>query len=115
MISIDSKIAIYLYGGSTDMRKGIHGLAMLIEENIEKKCGKEGLFVFRSKRGDRIKMVWWDGQGFCLYYKCMDKGRFAWLNSKEVAVLGITKGQLAMLLEGIDWRIPKWSSKPIYS
>ena len=53
------------------MRKGIHGLAMLIEENIEKKCGKEGLFVFRSKRGDRIKMVWWDGQGFCLYYKCM--------------------------------------------
>ena len=115
MITIDSKIEIYLYAGSTDMRKGIHGLAMLIEENIEKKCGKEGLFVFRSKRGDRIKMVWWDGQGFCLYYKCMDKSKFAWLNSKEVAVLGITKGQLAMLLEGIDWRTPKWSNKPTYS
>ena len=55
MISIDSKIEIYLYGGSTDMRKGMHGLAMLIEENIEKKYGKEGLFVFRSKRGDRIR------------------------------------------------------------
>ena len=50
MISIDRKIEIYLYGGSTDMRKGIHGLAMLIEENIEKKYGKEGLFVFRSKK-----------------------------------------------------------------
>ena len=51
-------------------------------------------------------MVWWDGQGFCMYYKCMDKGRFAWLNSKEVAVFGITKGQLAMLLEGIDEVLP---------
>ena len=50
-----------------------------------------------------------------MYYKSMDKGRFAWLNSKEVAVLEITKGQLAMLLEGIDWRTPKLSSKPIYS
>ena len=48
MISINSKIEIYLYGGSTDMRKGMHGLVMLIEENIEKKCGKEGLFVFRN-------------------------------------------------------------------
>jgi len=45
MISIDSKIEIYLYGGSTDMRKGIHGLAMLIEENIEKKCGKVSLSI----------------------------------------------------------------------
>ena len=59
MISIDSKIEIYLYGGSTDMRKGIHGLAMLIEDKIGKKCGEEGLFVFRSKKGDRIK--WYGG------------------------------------------------------
>ncbi len=71
--------------------------------------------MFRSKRGDRIKMVWWDGQGFCLYYKCMDKGKFTWLNGKEVRVSGIPKGQLAMLLEGIDWRTPKWSNRPMYS
>ena len=100
MISIDSKIKIYLCIGSTDMRKGMHGLAMLAEEKISGKNEKEGLFVFRGKSGDRLKILWWDGQGFCLYYKCMDKGKIAWLNSKEVGVAGITKGQLAMLLEG---------------
>ena len=114
MINIDSKIKIYLYTGNTDMRKGMHGLAMLVEENVVAKYDKEGLFVFRGKKGDRLKILWWDGQGFCLYYKVMDKGKFAWLKTKEVGVTGITKAQLSMLLEGIDWRTPVWSNKPKY-
>ena len=115
MINIDSKIKIYLYAGDTDMRKGMNGLAMLAEENIPEKYSKEGLFVFRGKKGDRLKILWWDGQGFCLYYKVMDKGKFAWLKTKEVGVKGITKAQLSMLLEGVDWRHPVWSNKPRYS
>jgi len=115
MISIDSKIKIYLCIGSTDMRKGMHGLAMLAEEKISGKNEKEGLFVFRGKRGDRIKILWWDGQGFCLYYKCMERGKFIWPKTVESGIMGITKGQLGMLIEGIDWRSPKWSNKPIYS
>ena len=115
MINIDSRIKIYLYAGSRDMRKGMHVLAMLAEEKIPEKYDKEGLFVFRGKKGDKLKILWWDGQGFCLYYKCMDKGKFAWLKTNEVGVVGITKGQLAMLLEGIDWRNPIWSNKPTYS
>lgn len=115
MINIDSKIKIYLYAGSADMRKGMQGLAMLAERNVPEKYNKEGLLVFRGKKGDRLKILWWDGQGFCLYYKIMDKGRFAWLKTNEVGVVGITKGQLAMLLEGIDWRSPVWSNKPKYS
>jgi len=115
MINIDNKIKIYLYTGNTDMRKGMHGLAMLVEENVATKYDKEGLFVFRGKKGDRLKILWWDGQGFCLYYKVMDKGKFAWLKTKEVGVTGITKGQLSMLLEGIDWRTPVWSNKPKYA
>ena len=114
MINVDSKIKIYLYGGNTDMRKGINGLGMLIEEKIKEEYEKEGLYVFRSKKGDRLKMKWWDGQGFCLYYKCMDKGRFAWLKTEEIGVVGITKAQLSMLLEGIDWRNPIWSNRPKY-
>ena len=115
MINIDSKIKIYLYTGNKDMRKGMHGLAMLVEENVVEKYDKEGLFVFRGKKGDRLKILWWDGQGFCLYYKVMDKGKFAWLKTKEVGVTGITKAQLSMLLEGIDWRTPVWSNKPKYA
>ena len=115
MINIDSKIKIYLHTGSTDMRKGMHGLAMLAEEKVSGKNDKEGWFVFRGKRGDKIKILWWDGQGFCLYYKCMDKGKFAWLKTGEIGIIGITRGQLAMLIEGIDWRSPTWSNKPRYS
>jgi transposase len=85
------------------------------DDNNLLKYDKEGLFVFRGKKGDKLKILWWDGQGFCLYYKCMDKGKFAWLKTNEVGVVGITKGQLAMLLEGIDWRNPIWSNKPTYS
>ncbi len=115
MINIDGRITIYLYAGSTDMRKGMHGLAMLAEEKLSEKHDKEGLFVFRGKKGDRIKVLWWDGQGFCLYYKCMDKGIFTWLKTNEAGIVGITRAQLSMLLEGIDWRTPIWSNKPTYS
>ena len=104
MLNIDNKIKIYLYAGTTDMRKGMHGLAMLAEEKVSEKYDKEGLFVFRGKKGDRIKILWWDGQGFCLYYKCMDRGKFAWPKSGEVGIIGITRGQQGMLIEGIDWR-----------
>ena len=115
MINIDGKIKIYLYAGSTDMRKGMHGLAMLAEEKLSEKYDKEGLFVFRGKKGDRLKILWWDGQGFCLYYKCMDKGIFAWLKTNEAVIVGITRAQLSMMIEGIDWRTPIWSNKPTYS
>lgn len=115
MISIDSKIKIYLSVGITDMRKGMHGLAMLAEEKLAGKNNGEGLFVFRGKKGDRIKILWWDGQGFCLYYKCMDRGKFTWPQTEESGIMGITRGRLGMLIEGIDWRRPKWSNKPMYS
>ena len=62
MINIDSRIKIYLYAGSTDMRKGMNGLAMLAEEKIPEKYDKEGLFVFRGKNGDKLKILWWDGR-----------------------------------------------------
>ena len=73
------------------------------------------MFVFRGKKGERIKILWWDGQGFCLYYKIMDRGKFAWLKTGGEGIVGITRGQLGMLIEGIDWRTPKWCNRPIYS
>ena len=66
-------------------------------------------------KADRIKILWWDGQGFCLFYKCLDTGKFVWPKTKERGTVGVTTAQLSMLLEGIDWRTPKWTEAPQYS
>ena len=114
MLNIDSNIKIYLALGHTDMRKGFQKLALLTKEIVKDKESQGALFVFRGRRSDRIKILWFDGQGYCLYYKCLEKGKFIWPSSESVGSIGITKAQLSMLLEGIDWRMPKWSSAPEY-
>ena len=72
------------------------------------------MFIFRGKRSDRIKILWWDGQGFCLYHKCLDSGKFIWPSYVSNGTVSITKAQLSMLLEGIDWRNPVWTDPPKY-
>lgn len=59
----------------------------------------------------RLKLLYWDGQGFCLYYKILEKGRFPWPAPAD-GVARLTAAQLAMLWEGIDWRRPAWSAPP---
>jgi transposase len=105
---------IYLYCGYTDMRKGITGLSLLAGEVISRGLSTGSLFVFRGKRADKIKILWWDGQGFCLYYKCLDRGKFTWPSTSSKGTVTITKAQLSMLKEGIDWRNPSWSCGPKY-
>ena len=73
------------------------------------------MFVFRGKQADRVKILWWDGQGFCLFYKCLDSGKFTWPQSEAKSTAAITKAQLSMLIEGIDWRNPRWSNPPKYT
>jgi transposase len=63
------------------------------------------LFLFRGKRADRIKVLWRDGTGLCLYAKRLERGRFVWPLTQEGAVV-LTPAQLSMLCEGIDWRVP---------
>ena len=109
-----SNIKIYLCTGKTDMRKGIHGLSLLANSILSDGIFDGALFVFRGTRGDKIKLLFWDGQGFCLFYKCLDTGKFMWSNTDQKTSIGITKAQLSMLLEGIDWRTPRWSSPPEY-
>jgi transposase len=115
MLNIGSDIRIYLHTGSTDMRKGINGLSLLAQSLLPSQFCNGSMFVFRGKRADRIKILWWDGQGFCLFYKCLDSGKFIWPSSKDKGSVGVTRGQLSMLMEGIDWRNPKWSSPPKYA
>lgn len=106
------KIKIYLCTGSTDMRKGINGLSLLAQEVLSKNYHPSCMFIFRGKRADRIKLLWWDGQGFCLFYKCLDSGKVIWPSVEQRKTIQITQAQLSMLIEGIDWRAPKWSDPP---
>ena len=115
MINFEPNITIYLACGQTDMRKGVNSLSLLANSLISQHANSGALFVFRGRSADKIKILWWDGQGFCLYYKCLDKGKFTWPKSSEKNSLSITKAQLSMLIEGIDWRAPKWSNRPIYA
>ena len=111
MIGPSGNVKVYLACGVTDMRRGIDGLTTLTKDVIKQDPGSGAVFGFRGRRADRIKLLWWDTQGFCLYYKVLERGYFAWPSARD-GVAHLTSGQLAMLVEGIDWRHPTLTSAP---
>jgi transposase len=111
MIVPPAGLRVYLAAGVTDMRKGFDGLARLVAERLSEDAFGGGAYVFRGRRGDRIKVLWWDGQGLCLFAKRLERGRFVWPSAKDGGVV-LTPAQLAMLLEGIDWRAPLRTWRP---
>ena len=102
---------VYLAMGPTDMRKGFDGLAALAQGALKQDPFSGHLFVFRGRRGDLLKVLYWDGQGFCLFAKRQEKGRFIWPETTD-GVVRLTPAQLSMLLEGIDWRAPIRTDRP---
>ncbi|WP_442886076.1 IS66 family insertion sequence element accessory protein TnpB [Agrobacterium sp. CCNWLW155] len=84
----------------------------LVETVVKEVPGSGAIFGFRGKRADRIKLLWWDGQGFCLFYKILERGYFPWPTAKK-GVAHLTHAQLSMFVEGIDWRRPAWTSAPV--
>jgi len=111
MIAIPHNVRVYLAAGRTDMRKGMNGLSMLVQNILLKDPFSGHLFVFRGRRGDLLKILAWDGQGFCLFAKRLEQGRFIW-PSLETGTVGLSAAQLSMLLEGIDWRAPRRTGQP---
>lgn len=111
MIGVPAGTRIWLVAGATDMRKGFDGLSALVQTALEDDPFSGQLFVFRGRRGDRVKVLWWDGQGLCLYYKRLERGGFVWPQARE-GVVHLSAAQLSMLLEGIDWRRPQRSDSP---
>ena len=111
MMGLPAGTRVWLAAGRTDMRKGFDGLAAAVQERMAQDpfCGH--LFVFRGRRGDLIKVLWWDGQGLCLFAKRLEKGRFVWPSPADGKVV-ITSAQLGMLLEGIDRRMPRRTWRP---
>ncbi len=94
---------VWLAAGATDMRKGFTGLSALVQNALASSpfCGH--VFVFRGRRGDLLKVLWWDGTGLFPMAKRLERGRFVWPQAPNGRV-SLTAAQLSMLLEGIDWR-----------
>lgn len=111
MITVPAGARVYLAAGRTDMRKGMNGLSVLVQEVLRRDPFSGALFVFRGRRGDLIKVLHWDGQGFCLFAKRLERGRFVWPRTGG-GVVHLSPAQLAMLLEGIDWRMPVRTWRP---
>lgn len=111
MIGPPAGTRVWLAAGLTDMRRGFDGLAALVQTNLTQDPFSGHVFVFRGRRGDIIKLLWWDGQGMCLFAKRLEKGRFIWPQADSGSV-ALTPAQLSMLLEGIDWRMPVRTWQP---
>jgi transposase len=110
-VAVPTGVRVYLALGATDMRKGFDGLAALVQATLGEDPFAGHIFVFRGKRGDRVKLLFWDGQGLCLFAKRLERGRFVWPQARD-GVATLTPAQLAMLLEGIDWRAPRRTWQP---
>jgi transposase len=109
MIALPAGTRIWLAAGVTDMRRGMYGLAALVETVLAEKAYGGDVFVFRGRRGDLIKVLWADQDGLCLFAKRLERGRFVWPQAISGSVY-LTPAQLSMLLEGIDWRRPQRTS-----
>jgi len=97
--------------GVTDLRRGFTGLSGMVQTTLQENPFSGQVFVFRGRRGDLIKLLWWSGDGLCLFAKRLERGRFIWPQATSGTV-ALTPAQLSMLLEGIDWRRPVRSYEP---
>jgi transposase len=111
MIALPSHTKIWIAAGVTDLRRGFTGLSALVQIKLEQDPLSGQVFIFRGRRGDLVKLIWFDGDGLCLFAKRLERGRFIWPQATE-GVVSLTRAQLSMLLEGIDWRRPERTWDP---
>jgi transposase len=101
MLSLPPSVRIYLSASPTDMRRSFDGLAQEVMDFLGEDPLSGHLFVFRSRRGNRVKILFWDRSGYVLYYKRLEKGVFRFPRAEGLAV-EIEAADLALILEGID-------------
>jgi transposase len=111
MIPVPMGVRIWIATGHTDMRKGMNGLALLVQEGLKRDPFAGDVYIFRGRGGGLIKALWHDGLGLSLYAKRLDRGRFIWPQTVD-GVVALTAGQMSYLLEAIDWRNPQQTWRP---
>ena len=103
MIGPTGGVRVLVATKPVDFRKGAEGLAALVRETMGADPFSGTVYVFRAKRADRVKLVFWDGTGVCLFAKRLEDGEFRWPKVQD-GVLRLTAAELSALLEGLDWR-----------
>ncbi len=103
MIGPTGAVRVMVATKPVDFRKGAEGLAALVREEMRADPFSGVVYVFRAKRADRVKLVFWDGTGVCLFAKRLEDGKFRWPAIRD-GVIRLTSAQLSALLEGLDWR-----------
>ena len=101
MFRLDADLAVYLHRDAIDFRKGINGLAALVEQEMGRDPFARAVYAFRNRRCDRVKLLLWDRNGFWLWIRRLEQDRFAWPR-RDQAVMELTAEQLHWLLDGID-------------
>lgn len=103
MIGPTGAVRVMVATKPVDFRKGAEGLATLVREAMMADPFSGTVYVFRAKRADRIKLIFWDGTGLCLFAKRLEDGIFRWPRIED-GVMRLSAAQLSALLEGLDWR-----------
>jgi transposase len=102
VIGPSGSIRVLVATKPVDFRKGAEGLAALVREAMQADPFSGTVYVFRAKRADRVKLIWWDGTGLCLLSKRLEGGQFRWPRIED-GVMRLTPAQLSALVEGLDW------------
>jgi transposase len=103
MIGPTGAVRVLVATTPVDFRKGAEGLAALVRETMQTDPFSGAVYVFRAKRADRVKLIYWDGTGVCLFAKRLEDGKFRWPSVQD-AVMRLSAAELAALLEGLDWK-----------
>ena len=103
MIGPSGAVRVMVATKPVDFRKGAEGLAALVRDEMKANPFSGAVYVFRAKRADRIKLIFRDGTGVCLFGKRLEDGKFRWPKIED-GVIRLTAAQLSALLEGLDWR-----------
>jgi transposase len=102
MLTLSPAVRIYLATGTTDLRRSIDGLSAVVRERFGLDPLSGHLFLFRNRRGDRLKILAWDRSGFWILYKRLEQGTFAWPTEPPPGPVEMRSTDLALLLSGID-------------
>ena len=105
---------IWIAAGVTDMRRGFRGLAAQVQTALEQQPYAGHIFIFRGRRGDMVKLLWFDGDGLCLFQKRPERGCFVWPQATS-GTAPLSRAQPSMLLEGIDWGAPLRTAERVMS
>lgn len=103
MIGPSGNVRVMVATKPVDFRKGAEGLAVLVGETMKADPFSGAIYVFRAKRADRVKLIYWDGTGVCLFAKRLEDGKFRWPSVQD-GVMRLSAAELSALLEGLDWK-----------